>query len=227
MSDYLSDKEQWEQIRAWIRVNTPWVAAGVAIAVVAVGAYRWWHSYLDERGVRAGALYTQMITALERNDRSGAFARLGELERQFPSSAYSDQGKMLAARVFVEENELDKAAHELATVMDSKDRALALVARLRLARVQLSQGKPDQAIATLNGTDPGAFAARYHAVRGDAYFAKGDKAAALKEYHSARDAVDPGDSALLDLKIADLTASVPAAAPASAPAGSPASSTAK
>jgi predicted negative regulator of RcsB-dependent stress response len=227
VSDYLSDKEQWEQIRVWIRDNAPWVAAGVGVAIVGVGAFRWWHSYLDERGVRAGALYTQMITALERNDRSGAFARLGELEREYPSSAYADQGKLLAARLFVEENELDKAAHELAAVTDSKDHALALVARMRLARVELSQGKPDEAITTLNATDPGAFAARYHAVRGDAYFAKGDKAAALKEYQSARSSVDPGDSALLDLKIADLTAAVPPAAPASAPAGSPAASPAK
>jgi predicted negative regulator of RcsB-dependent stress response len=217
VSDYLSEKEQWELIRAWVRDNGPWVIAGVAVAVGLIGAWRWWQAHLDARGIQADTLYTQMITALEHGDRSEAFVRLGELERNYASSPYADQGKMVAARVFVEENELDKAAHELATVMDSKDHALGLVARMRLARIQISQGKPDQALGTLSAAEPGAFAARYHAVRGDAYYAKGDKGAALKEYRSAQGTLDRGASALLDLKIADLVADAPPpAAPAAA-----------
>jgi predicted negative regulator of RcsB-dependent stress response len=93
----------------------------------------------------------------------------------------------------------------------SKDRDLALVARLRLARVQIAQGKADGALATLNAVQPGAFGAHFHEVRGDAYYAKGDRAAALKEYHSAQAA---GSESLLGLKIADLAAAAPAAAPA-------------
>jgi predicted negative regulator of RcsB-dependent stress response len=228
VSDYLSEKEQWEQIRSWVRDNGLWVVAGVAVAVAIIGAWRWWQAHLDARGIQAGALYTQMITALEHGDRSEAFVRLGELERDHASSPYADQGKLLAARVFVEEHELDKAAHELTTVMDSKDHALALVARMRLARVEIAQGKSDQALATLNAAEPGAFAARYHAVRGDAYYAKGDRTTALKEYRSAQGAVDAGDSALLDLKIADLTAAAPPT-PAAAPTAvtSPAATPAK
>ncbi|HWZ64117.1 MAG TPA: tetratricopeptide repeat protein [Steroidobacteraceae bacterium] len=209
MSDYLSEKEQWEQIRAWVRDNGPWVIAGVAVAVGLIGAWRWWQGHLDARGIQADTLYTQMITALEHGDRSAAFVRLGELERNYGSSPYADQGKMVAARVFVEDHELDKAAHELATVMESRDHALGLVARMRLARIEIAQGKPDQALGTLNAADPGAFAARYHAVRGDAYYAKGDKVAALKEYRSAQGTLDRGESALLDLKISDLVADAP------------------
>jgi len=162
-----------------------------------------------------------MIEAMEKGDRTQAFVRLGELERDYPSSPYADQAKLLAARVYVEGNELDKAAQELAIVMNqSKDHELALVARMRLARVEIAQSKPDAALATLNAAEPGAFAARYHEVRGDAWYAKGDRPAALKEYRSAAGSPDLGDAALLDLKIADLAADAPAAsaAPASAPA---------
>ena len=156
-----------------------------------------------------------MIEALETGDRTQAFVRLGELERDYPSSPYADQGKLLAARVYVEGKELDKAAHELETVMNgSKDHELALVARARLARVEIAEGKPDEALTTLNAVEPGAFAARYHEVRGDAWYAKGDKAAALKEYRSAAGNPDLGDAALLDLKIADLAADAPPASAA-------------
>ncbi len=219
MSEYLSEKEQWEQIRTWVRENGLWVVAGVALAAVGLQGWRWWQAHLDERGIRASAAYTRMIEALEKGDRTQAFVRLGELERDYPSSPYADQGKLLAARVYVESKELDKAAHELETVMNnSKDHELALVARMRLARIEIARGKPDEALATLNAAEPGAFAARYHEVRGDAYYAKGDKVAALKEYRGAAGNPELGDAALLDLKIADLAADAPPAGAATAPA---------
>jgi len=215
VSEYLSEKEQWEQIRTWVRENGLWVVAGVALAAVGLQGWRWWQRHLDERGTRASAAYTRMIDALEKGDRTQAFVRLGELERDYPSSPYADQGKLLAARVYVEGKELDKAGHELETVMKgSKDHELALVARVRLARIEIAEGKPDEALTTLNAVEPGAFAARYHEVRGDAWYAKGDKAAALKEYRSAAGNPDLGDAALLDLKIADLAADAPPASPA-------------
>jgi len=80
-----------------------------------------------------------------------------------------------------------------------------MVARERLARVQIAQGKPEAALATLAATNVGAFAGRFQEVRGDAYYAKGDKAAALREYRSAKAGSGGGTTPLLDLKIADLT----------------------
>jgi len=220
VSEYLSDKEQWEQIRTWVRENGLWVVAGVALAAAGLQGWRWWQARVDARGVQASAVYTRMIEALEKGDRTQAFVRLGELERDHASSPYTDQAKLIAARVYVEGNELDKAARELESVMqNSKDRELALLSRMRLARVEIAQGKPDAALATLSAAEPGAFAARYHEVRGDAYYAKGDRPAALKEYRSAAGAPELGDAALLDLKIADLAAdSPPPSAAAAAPA---------
>jgi predicted negative regulator of RcsB-dependent stress response len=219
VTEYLSEKEQWEQIRTWVRENGLWVVAGVALAAAGLQGWRWWQAHLDERGVKASAAYTRMIDALEKGDRTQAFVRLGELERDYPSSPYADQAKLLAARLYVESNELDKAAHELETVMNSsRDHELALVARMRLARVEIAQAKPDAALATLNAAESGAFAARYHEVRGDAWYAKGDRPAALKEYRSAAGSPDLGDAALLDLKIADLAAEAPPASAAPPPA---------
>jgi predicted negative regulator of RcsB-dependent stress response len=120
--------------------------------------------------------------------------------------------------VFVESAELDRAAARLRTVMESsRDHELAQIARLRLARVQIAQGKPDAALATLGSVGEGAFAARYHEASGDAYFAKGDNVTALKEYRAAR-AAGAGTSAendVLNLKINDLSGySAPAPATA-------------
>ena len=90
----------------------------------------------------------------------------------------------------------------------SSDPELALVARLRLARVQLAQGNADQALKTLDAVKPGAFAARYAQVRGDVLLAKGDRDGALKAYREARSSADATiDVGLLDLKIGELARS--------------------
>jgi predicted negative regulator of RcsB-dependent stress response len=222
MDDYLSEKEQWEAVKRWIRENGLWIVAGVAVGAAGIGGWRWRDAHLDQVSAAASAKYDQLIAAFGRHDQSTAMATLGELERDYSSTPYVDQGKLAAARVYVENNQLDKAAQELQDVSEhSKDKQLALIARLRLARVQIAQQKPDDALATLNTAgDPGAFAPRFHEVRGDADLAKGDKGGALAEYRAAR-SLDMGGGAggnsLLDLKISDLVADAAPLGAAKAP----------
>jgi len=219
VDDYLSEREQWEWVKTQVRESGPAVLLAVVLVVGAGFGWRWWQGHQDARQLEAGAKYMQMVQALERTDRTQALVLLGELERDYSSSPYTDQARLLAARIYVDEAQLDHAANELTAVAEhSKDHELALVARQRLARVQIAQGKPDSALATLGAVaDPGAFAARYHEVRGDAYYAKGDKVAALGEYRSAQSAAgEGGDNTLLQLKIADLDSGAPKAAPTTA-----------
>jgi len=224
VDDYLSEREQWEWVKTQVRESGPAVLLAVVLVVGAAFGWRWWQTHQDARQLEAGARYMQMVQALERSDRAQALVLLGELERDYGSSPYTDQARMLAARVYVDEAQLDHAANELTAVVEhSKDHDLALVARQRLARVQIAQGKPDSALATLGAVaDPGAFATRYHEIRGDAYYAKGDKVAALSEYRSAQSAGgEGGDTTLLQLKIADLDSGAPKAATAAATTPNP------
>ncbi len=109
--------------------------------------------------MEASGKYEKMLSAFGRGDRTEAQVLVGDLEHNYSSSPYVDQAKLAAARVYVESNELDKASSELQAVSQhAKDPHLALLARLRLARVQIAQQKPDDALATLNGVEPGAFA---------------------------------------------------------------------
>jgi len=208
VEEYLSEKEQWEAIKAWVRDNGLWIIAGIAVGAAALGGWHWYQDHVDSVGAQASAKYTQVLEAFGRGDRTQAFVLLGELERDFESSPYVDQGKLMAARVYVDSGDLDKAAKELQAVMGhTKDTELALITRLRLARVEIAQNKPDAALASLNGLKAGAFEPRYHEILGDAYYAKGNKADALKEYMKAKvgDFGGSPDSQELDLKISDLS----------------------
>ncbi len=223
MDDYLLDeREQWEALKRWARENGPAVVLGVAVAALGFGGYRWWQARQNNMDLAAGAMYVQMENALAQGNRTRAFILIGDLERQYSSSPYADQARLAAGKAFVDEGELGRAADELREVMQhSDDPVLKLIARQRLARVQIAQHQPSQAIATLNGAHPGALAPQYAESRGDAYYAMGDKAAALAQYRLARAADTSGemDAGLLDLKISDLAADVasPAAPQAAAP----------
>jgi predicted negative regulator of RcsB-dependent stress response len=220
VDDYLSEDEQWERAKAWLRSYSPWILAGIVAALGGLAGWNWWQDRQTHLGLEASAQYEQMTDALQKNDVTRAKAIAANLERDHPDSPYVDQAHLFEARLAVEANDLAKAETLLGGVMDrTKDDQLALVARLRLARVQIAANKPDDAIATLS-KPAGSFEARFHEVRGDALYAKNDKAGALKEYLAALASSDARsvDTQSLQLKINDLKVDAPATPAAAAPA---------
>ena len=172
--------------------------------------------------MRAAGQFGEMAAALERNDAARTRLVAAGLIQDFPASPYADQAQLTLARMAVDEGKPADAVGPLTRVMNgSKDDELKHIARLRLARVQIDQGKPDDAIKTLAEDKPGTFVARYHEVRGDAFYAKNDLKSAAAEYKAALEGADTGgvNPALVQMKIADLGAA-PAASPSAAPASS-------
>jgi predicted negative regulator of RcsB-dependent stress response len=196
----------------------------VAIGVLGLVGWRWWEQRVEQQALAASAKYSQTLEAFGRSDRIRAFTLIDELRKDHASSPYADQADLLAARSLVETNELAKAAERLTRVMSgSRDDELKLVARLRLARVQLAQGNPDLALGTLDGASAGAFAARFEEVHGDVLYAKGDKPGALRAWRKALESDSDGsvDRGGLELKIGDVVADGVAEPAMTAPASTP------
>ena len=205
MEDYLDENEQWQHVVAWLREQGPWVLGTVVVVLAGFAGWRAWQARTERQDLTAAARYEQVLEAFSRNDIAGGTALADQLVKQYPSTPYADLADLAAARLAVESNQLAQADGRLVYVLASThDPEMKLIARLRLARVQLAEGKADEALTTLNAVDPGAFAARYAAVRGDVLLAKGDRTGALKAYQAARSGADTLDSGLLDLKINDL-----------------------
>ena len=204
--EYLTDDEQLEHVKRVVAEYGPWTVGAVVLGVAFVFGYRYYQGHLDQRALAAAAQFEVMASAVQRNDQAKARQIADGLIKDFPGSPYADQAQLALAGLYVDQGEDANAVAPLTAVMDhSKDGELKRVARLRLARVMIDQGKPDDALNLLSG-DPGAFAARYHDVRGDAYLAKKDPQKAAEEYKAALAGAGGGgmDAALLTLKIADL-----------------------
>jgi predicted negative regulator of RcsB-dependent stress response len=214
VSEY-SEAEQWERAKEWLKSNGLWIIAGIAIGAGGLGGYRWYQERRVSQSEAASARYEELLDAFTRNDRTRGETLAQELNNEYAWTPYAALGNLVAARVQVDANELDKAAASLKTVMDTAaEEEIKMIARMRLARVQSAQGKYDDALATLKVEDVGEFAPRFADARGDVLLAKGDRSGALREYLAARTGENNGriDTELLDLKIRDLGGTPPASA---------------
>lgn len=201
MSDYLSDREQEEILRNWLRDNWRWMFGAVVLALVAIVGSRSWESYKTRRAEQAAAVFAEYRAADNEESRKSSFSRLVS---EFKRSPYVWQARLLEAKAYVDAGKYEEAASELrAVVAEAKDDELVQVARLRLARVLIQLGNHDEALRLLKPESAGAFAAQVREVRGDALYAKGDSEGARAEYAAAlaagADALT--DRSLLEMKL--------------------------
>ncbi len=222
MEDYLSEREQVDRVRAWVRENAPWALAGILIGVGALVGWQQWQGWQERQAQSASEKYEQTLQALGRDDRDAATKMATQLKTDYSNTPYGDMAELALARFHVDAGRWADASKYLADVMESsEDAELRLVARLRLARVQRAEGKLDAALATLDGggSELAGYAAAYAMVRGDVLLDRGDRAGALAAYRRAMEVKDEGlvDRELLQLKVDDL-----GAAPATAASAGPA-----
>jgi len=202
VEEYLSERQQIEQVRGWIRENAPWAVAGVVIGVGALVGWQQYQAWQERQALAGAEKYNATLVALGRTDAAAAGKLVTELRDQYSRTPYADMAALALARYDVEVGKLPDAATLIEQVMQSSnDAELKLVARLRLARVPRAEGKPDVALATLAGA--GAETPAYADVRGDVLADKGDAAGAIAAWRIALagKGLDAASRELIGLKI--------------------------
>jgi predicted negative regulator of RcsB-dependent stress response len=184
VDEFLTEKEQIEQIRRWWQENGWYLLGGIAIAVLGYVGYYQYQAYRDARAEQAAALYAQLQETLE-DDRGRGEELLGQLRADYPDSPYTHQASLLLASELLISDPA-RATQELRYVMEnSSDPGLAFIARLRLARVLTYRESYQEALEVLDVPDPGEFAARLNEIKGDVHAALGEIDAARSAYTQA------------------------------------------
>ena len=120
------------------------------------------------------------------------------------------------ARLYMDKNRDQDAAEALNALLAMRGfEHLKHVARVRLAKVLLYQGKPEEVLSLLQDQGNVAFAARYAEALGDAYVALGRYDEARAAYQAALGEAQPTvDQGLIQLKLLDIPQSAAEAAAA-------------
>lgn len=215
MDEYLSEKEQLERIKQWWNEYGWFLLGGAALAALGLFGWNQYEAYRNSRSEQASMLYAQLQQAVQ-DDRDDQRAELlSRLREEFPRSPYTHQAALLVAGELVV-REPARAEAELRLAMnEASDEELALIARIRLARLLAYRERYDEALELLEVGSPGQFEATIASIQGDIHMDLGNTAEARDAYSRALTA--PGsqslDRNLLQMK---LNALQPAAA---APSG--------
>lgn len=193
MSDY-TEEEQVAQIKEWWQRNGKPLLVGGALALVLVFAWKGWQSHKTEQAQTASVLYQQLLeSTLVANDQVDAqqvTKLLAELKKVNPNNAYAQYGRLLAAKVAVDNKQLDDAALELNEILAKPaNDTLDELARQRLARVLLAQEQAEQALKLLDAKVQTAFIATREELRGDALVALERNAEAKAAYQKAQQTI--------------------------------------
>lgn len=213
MDELLTDEQQAEKVRSFLRQNGAVIFLGLAFGLAVVFGSVYWENYQQQQAELASATYEQLLESV----RSGRVVRAAELELElaesFSGSPYVDQARLALARLHMDRNENDEAQRYLLLVADDPTSTeMGQVARLRLARVQLHREQYADALDSLSDIDENsAYAPRYHEARGDAYAALGDIDQARLEYETALAATEPGvlNRAYVQVKLDNLAPAAP------------------
>jgi predicted negative regulator of RcsB-dependent stress response len=213
--ELLSEEEQWESLKRWLRENVPFILGLVAVCLLAVFGWRWWQGRENTGALEASASYQRILATFDSGKMEDALSQVEALRQQHPKSGYVSSADLAAAKMFVMNNDLDKAVQRLERVInETPDEQLKPIARLRLVRVLTAQAQYDKALAALGTENRGRHQPAYLEARGDVLLARGDSKGALETYEAARkllpesQATVSGVGELLDLKINDLRAAV-------------------
>src|SRR5512134_2081839 len=99
VDEYLSEREQAEQLRHWLRENWIWLFAGVALTLGGYYGYQWWDARQSSRSLAAEQRFAAMLDALGRNQRDEGVRIGGELTGEFAGTPYADQAALVLARL--------------------------------------------------------------------------------------------------------------------------------
>ncbi|MFT6032106.1 MAG: putative negative regulator of RcsB-dependent stress response [Arenicella sp.] len=215
---FLTPEEQDERARKWLKDNGPGLAIGIALGLAAIFGYEQYKDSVQSNAEQASALYQAALTEVSDSSLSDIDAQVKELKENYASSSYAAKAALLKAKK-LSISDLDAAYSELQWVIDNAaELGLQHTARIRQAKIKLSQSDLTQARVLASFVPTQGFESNYSEILADVNAREGNAEDAREFYQKAIDTLPSSQSSyaqLLSLKIDRLPAA-PAAVSADA-----------
>lgn len=198
-----TEEEQIEALKKWWSDNGWSLVGGVVIGLGAIFGWRGWQNHQALQAEAASDIYVDLVVEMREHRFEPARKFAEQLIQDYDSTSYALFATLMLAKIETEAGNTEAAIKHLQTVMnETGEDALKQIARVRLARLLLDSGKPDEALALLEAGKPGKFSVAYQELKGDIYIQLGRKDDAHAAYQTALAAVKTNikEGSLLQLK---------------------------
>lgn len=201
------DQDELQALKTWWKENWLLIVGGLAISFAIVFGYRSWQTMQQEAAEEASDVFAEANTAVTLGERDALEEAVNTLKQDYAGTPYAAQAALLLAASAVEAGDYTLAESELRWVMENtSDEELALLARLRLARVMLANDNVAEVPTLLASVNAGGYASLYAETRGDALLLQGDREAARAAYEEALELLDDsvGNRGMIEMKLQNI-----------------------
>lgn len=201
MDVYRNDEEQLAVLKDWWRDNRSVLLTVLLVSVVASFGWRYWQYREMTHRRKAAATYMALQSAYAKHDHANIASLSDELMNHYQDTVYADFAGLQQASKFVAHNDLLGAEKTLVWVVaHAHDAGICGLAKCRLSRVYLADGKPQKVLDTLNDD---ASSALYEGalLQGQAYAMLHDDAKAQAAFKRAQKALLSKDMMYAELAV--------------------------
>lgn len=186
MTEYLTEQEQIELLKQWIKQYSLVILAGLLISLAGITGWRAWQARQQSIMNHASSVYDEMLTARAQNNTSTTQIQSQKLFSHYTSTVYAQMAALMLARDAVNLKNYTEAEKQLNWVLDHAGTAsFKQIARIRLARIYINENKAQEGINILNKVDDTSFNGLTDEVRGDGWLAMKDPVKAREAYKHA------------------------------------------
>lgn len=187
MNVYLSDDEQVEKLKFWIKKYGSSIIVGVLMGLALMYGWQYWVKKQTEKSIAALEQYNILISLSDKKDNfSDLKAKTAAIVNDYPNTPYAIFANLLLAQKAVAENNYTQAVSSLTWVIEQGTiDPFRQIARIRLARILIFQKNYQQALEVLKIIPDPSFDSLINEAKGDIYFAMGDKNQARQFYQQA------------------------------------------
>jgi predicted negative regulator of RcsB-dependent stress response len=221
MSTYLSDEEQVDRFKGFLKSYGSAIVSGVLIALIVFFGYQYWMKRQAVERFNLANQYQKVVDASQKLSanpsdqaaRTQYFSQADSLVKANADSAYALQTQFLSAKLAAAKGDYATAEKQLTAATQNKagDEGLTQLAWLRLAYMQIAQNKTDAALSSLKQVTDAAFLPSANEAKGDILLQKNDVNAAKVAYQAAWDELAKRQEprALLQVKLESVGVNVP------------------
>ena len=202
------DYEQEQIVKEWLGNNWLTILAGIAIGIGGLWGYGKWQNSQLMHSNEAATEFAQLEASLALGVDAETDQLIDAYEAEFGGNIYTVQARLQAASKLVETNDIAAAKAQYLTLIAAKpDKSIAELARLRLARLLVSEGDYNAASTELGLVQSKAYQTIVEEVMGDIYVAQGNHSKAQDAYQLAlNEGEGYSGKQIIEMKLADIKA---------------------